>query len=52
MIRHPVPVTVEYALTPLGESLQGLMLWLKDWAEAHIGETHAARDDYDARSGQ
>lgn len=47
-----VPVTVEYALTPLGSSLQDLMLGLKTWAEAHIGEIHAARDDYDARAEQ
>lgn len=43
-----VPVTVEYALTPLGDSLQGLMLGIKSWAETHMAEVHAAREQYDA----
>src|SRR3989337_1445022 len=30
-ITPSVPVTVEYALTPLGESLQDLMLGIKRW---------------------
>lgn len=43
-----VPVTVEYALTPLGGSLQEIMLGIKSWAETHMGEVHAARERYDA----
>jgi len=43
-----VPVTVEYALTPLGDSLQELMLGVKHWAESHMTEVHAARERYDA----
>ena len=43
-----VPVTVEYSLTPLGESLQEIMLRVKGWAEAHIEEVHANRERYDA----
>ena len=45
-----VPVTVDYALTPLGESLHGLMLGMKNWAESHMAEVLAAREEYDARS--
>src|SRR6478735_7485215 len=42
-----VPVTVTYELTDLGVSLQRVMLGLKDWAEAHMGEVlaHRARHD-------
>jgi DNA-binding HxlR family transcriptional regulator len=47
-ITPTVPVTVEYALTPLGESLQDVMLGIKRWAETHMGEVHAAREEYDA----
>jgi DNA-binding HxlR family transcriptional regulator len=43
-----VPVTVEYDLTPLGASLQVVMLTLKDWAEAHMDEVVANRERYDA----
>ena len=43
-----VPVTVEYTLTPLGASLQDLMLGIKAWAETHMGDVHAARERYDA----
>jgi len=44
-----VPVTVTYELTELGRSLQRLMLQLKGWAEAHMGEVVANRDAYDSR---
>ncbi|WP_406288859.1 winged helix-turn-helix transcriptional regulator [Embleya sp. NBC_00896] len=42
-----VPVRVDYALTPLGESLLPLMRAIKAWAEEHIPEVDAARDRYD-----
>jgi DNA-binding HxlR family transcriptional regulator len=42
-----VPVRVDYALTPLGESLQEVMRAIKDWAEGHIEEVRAARQSYD-----
>jgi DNA-binding HxlR family transcriptional regulator len=45
-----VPVTVTYELTDLGRSLQHVMLELKAWAEAHMGEVLSNRDHYDARS--
>lgn len=43
-----VPVRVDYALTPLGASLSGLLSAVKDWAETHFDEVHAARQRYDA----
>jgi len=39
-----VPVTVEYALTPLGETLVPVLAAIRDWAEDHIAEVVAARD--------
>jgi DNA-binding HxlR family transcriptional regulator len=44
-----VPVTVTYQLTPLGHSLQGVIVRLKDWAESHMDQVLAARDSYDAQ---
>ena len=44
-----VPVTVTYELTDLGLSLQHLMRGIKDWAEAHMDEVLANREEYDAR---
>jgi DNA-binding HxlR family transcriptional regulator len=40
-----VPVTVEYALTPLGTTLIGL----SEWAERNIEAIRTARMVYDAR---
>lgn len=45
-----VPVTVEYALTPLGDSLQQVMLELKTWAETHMDQVLAHRELHDAAS--
>lgn len=45
-----VPVTVEYALAPLGVSLHDVMLQLKQWAEAHMDEVLRNREQYDAAS--
>jgi DNA-binding HxlR family transcriptional regulator len=45
-----VPVRVDYALTPLGESLLPVMRAIKDWAEAYIEEVATARDAYDDRA--
>ena len=42
-----VPVTVEYALTPLAAGLIGLMAQITEWAEMHIGQIAAARARYD-----
>ena len=38
-----VPVRVDYELTPLGRSLLPVVQAIKDWAETHIEEVHAAR---------
>ena len=44
-----VPPRVDYALTPLGKSLLGLVSALEEWAEGHINDVLAARGAYDAR---
>lgn len=44
-----VPVTVTYELTDLGLSLQHVMGGIKVWAEAHMDEVLANREDYDTR---
>ena len=44
-----VPVTVAYELTDLGLSLHHVMRGIKEWAEAHMDEVHANREEYDTR---
>jgi DNA-binding HxlR family transcriptional regulator len=44
-----VPVTVTYELTDLGLSLQQVMRGIKVWAEAHMDEVLANREEYDTR---
>jgi DNA-binding HxlR family transcriptional regulator len=44
-----VPVRVEYTLTPLGRSFTGPLLALCEWAEEHLPEVLAAREEYDRR---
>jgi DNA-binding HxlR family transcriptional regulator len=44
-----VPVTVTYRLTDLGLSLHHVMRGIKQWAEAHMDEVLANREDYDTR---
>ena len=43
------PVTVEYALTPLGKTLVGALTPLIAWSEGRIGEVEGARAVFDAR---
>jgi DNA-binding HxlR family transcriptional regulator len=43
-----VPVTVDYALTDLGLSLYQTTRQLRIWAQEHMGEVQAHRDQYDA----
>ena len=43
------PVTVEYALTPLGRTLVGALTPLIAWSEGMIGDVMAARSAFDAR---
>lgn len=44
-----VPPRVDYALTPLGETLLETICSLVAWAEAHTGDVDAARARYDSR---
>ncbi len=39
-----VPVTVEYSLTAVGETLVPVLAAVRDWAEEHVGEVLAARE--------
>jgi DNA-binding HxlR family transcriptional regulator len=43
------PPRVEYALTPLGRTLLGPIVAIREWAEANIEQVLAARAEYDAR---
>ncbi|OIK01282.1 winged helix-turn-helix transcriptional regulator [Streptomyces monashensis] len=45
-----VPVRVDYALTPLGTSLAGLLTAVKAWAETHFDDVRAARETYDTEN--
>nr|WP_321983612.1 helix-turn-helix domain-containing protein [uncultured Lichenicoccus sp.] len=45
-----VPVTVEYAITPLGQTLAATLDALRIWAETHMEEVTASQQRYDARS--
>ncbi|MEU4243863.1 helix-turn-helix domain-containing protein [Actinoplanes sp. NPDC026619] len=47
-----VPPRVDYALTSLGQSLYALVEGLEKWAEAHIDDVQAARENYDAYSAK
>jgi DNA-binding HxlR family transcriptional regulator len=42
-----VPVTVEYSLTPLGDSLCEAIQTVRIWAYTHIDELTAAREAYE-----
>lgn len=44
-----VPVTVEYAVTPLGKTLAETVEALRIWSADHIDEVMAARAVFDAR---
>jgi len=46
-----VPPRVEYALTPLGETLLSTVCELMTWAEAHRPDIDEARARYDEREG-
>jgi DNA-binding HxlR family transcriptional regulator len=45
-----VPVTVEYAITPLGRTLAEALAPIARWASEHIGEVLSARERYDLRN--
>jgi DNA-binding HxlR family transcriptional regulator len=42
------PPSVEYALTPLGESISGYLIALNNWTTANFDEIRRAREAYDA----
>jgi DNA-binding HxlR family transcriptional regulator len=44
-----VPVTVEYSITTLGQTLATAVDPLRDWAEHHLKEVLAAQRRYDAQ---
>jgi DNA-binding HxlR family transcriptional regulator len=44
-----VPVTVEYSLTPLGQSLVGPVSAIRAWAETHIEAVLAAQAEAERR---
>jgi DNA-binding HxlR family transcriptional regulator len=48
-VRPTVPVTVTYQLTGLGLSLHHVMCGVKEWAETHMDEVLANREQYDTR---
>lgn len=46
---HPsVPPAVEYALTPRGHSLHGVLAQLVAWTEANLDDIRRCRERYDA----
>ena len=47
-----VPPRVEYALTPLGQSLREPVTRLALWAQSHIAELDAARAAFDGREAR
>ena len=44
------PVSVEYAITPLGSTLVETLETLQRWARDHIGEVLSAQERYDRRN--
>jgi DNA-binding HxlR family transcriptional regulator len=40
---------VDYELTPMGTTLLQTIEQLVDWADSHVGDIYAARDEYDAK---
>jgi DNA-binding HxlR family transcriptional regulator len=49
-VHAAVPPRVDYALTPLGQTLREAIGQLVGWADEHLCEIEAARVDYDVRS--
>jgi DNA-binding HxlR family transcriptional regulator len=47
-----IPPRVDYAATPLGESVTALMRAVRAWSEDNIDAVLDARDAYDARAAQ
>jgi DNA-binding HxlR family transcriptional regulator len=47
-----VPVTVEYAITPLGQTLAATVDGLRIWAETHMEQVLRAQQHYDGAVSQ
>jgi DNA-binding HxlR family transcriptional regulator len=47
-----IPPKVEYSLTPLGESLGGVIATVRHWSYSHMDEIDGARRLYDRRDAQ
>jgi len=45
-----VPVRVDYEMTELGQSLFGIVLQLKQWAESNMNVIISHRDEFDSRN--
>lgn len=48
-VEPTVPVSVTYALTPMGRSLVAAVQPVIDWAETHMGDVAQAQARYDTR---
>lgn len=46
------PIAVEYAITPLGHSLEPLFQALDQWTHAHLDDVEAARERFDQRMAE
>jgi DNA-binding HxlR family transcriptional regulator len=51
-VHAAVPPRVDYALTPLGQTLRDALGQLVAWADLHLSEIEAAQASYDGRPGQ
>jgi DNA-binding HxlR family transcriptional regulator len=47
-----IPPKVEYSLTPLGQSLGGVIATVRHWSYAHMDEIDGARGVYDQRDAR
>ena len=50
-VEPTMPVSVTYAITPLGRELLDALRMLTDWAELRIGDVAQAQARYDSRNG-
>ena len=51
-VHAAVPPRVDYALTPLGETLRAAIGQLVRWADTHLPEIETARAAYDGRADE
>jgi DNA-binding HxlR family transcriptional regulator len=51
-VHAAVPPRVDYALTPLGETLLAAIRQLVQWADVHLPEIEAAQAVYDTRTAE